>query len=536
MSGEQDTGLLNSLRSVGTSVRMAGLRLARPGRIRAPSHLAFALQDLRQAEPGIAEEMGQGRFLFASRLVETAPTENVFAVEPPSPEFARGLNGFAWLRHFHALPNRSGATAARNLVSAFMAAENGPQQHASDEPLVMARRVISWLSHGTLILTGAQPTFQARFVRELAANANALWLHAASGDPDFAGEAALAVLHFALAGHGQEKLIGQATSLARQALDRVILPDGGHVSRNPATLLDFAFDLLPMRQAFGAHDQRQPPEIAAHLATILTMIRHLSHRDSRLASFNGSGHVPSEHVSTLLNFASQIPESVITGMPSGYERLSSGESTIILDAGIAPPRSVRHHAGALAFEFSHRDRRLIVNCSTAPGLPPDLSTALRQTAAHSTLCVEGDDARPGKVTCERHGSNGWTMLSAAQDGYAVFGVQHQRRLALSEDGKVLVGEDSLVPAGRRARRSIGNALLRFHLAADIDAQLGSSGESAALSAGAAGVWLFTVEEARIRIEPSLVLSGARGMRPSKQLVIDMMPGSQSLRWRLTRMS
>ena len=40
-------------------------------------------------------------------------------------------------------------------------------------------------------------------------------------------------------------------------LERQILPDGGHSSRNPSILVELLLDLLPLRQCFAARGQ--PP-------------------------------------------------------------------------------------------------------------------------------------------------------------------------------------------------------------------------------------------------------------------------------------
>ena len=59
--------------------------------------------------------------------------------------------------------------------------------------------------------------------------------------------------------------LSQQERLARTGLDRLdaelqaqILPDGGHISRNPAALVDILVDLLPLRQALIARGSFPP--------------------------------------------------------------------------------------------------------------------------------------------------------------------------------------------------------------------------------------------------------------------------------------
>ncbi len=41
-------------------------------------------------------------------------------------------------------------------------------------------------------------------------------------------------------------------------LDQQILPDGGHISRNPGAIIEVLLDLLPLKQAFSSRNM-QPP-------------------------------------------------------------------------------------------------------------------------------------------------------------------------------------------------------------------------------------------------------------------------------------
>ena len=40
-------------------------------------------------------------------------------------------------------------------------------------------------------------------------------------------------------------------------IERQILPDGGHISRNPGALIELLLDLLPLRQAFRRATSRR---------------------------------------------------------------------------------------------------------------------------------------------------------------------------------------------------------------------------------------------------------------------------------------
>src|SRR6202012_5774305 len=75
---------------------------------------------------------------------------------------------------------------------------------------------------------------------------------------------------------------------------------------------------------------------------------------------------------------------------SGFQRLAAGRAIAVLDCGKTPEGAFANqaHAGCLAFEFSTGPQRLVVNCGAAPEGQAGWDSALRATAAHSTLTVE----------------------------------------------------------------------------------------------------------------------------------------------------
>src|SRR5207248_4160273 len=82
-----------------------------------------------------------------------------------------------------------------------------------------------------------------------------------------------------------------------------------------------------------------------------------------------------------------LPISVANAPHSGYQRVESGGTLVLMDTGRAPPLAVSQeaHAGCLAFELSSKAQRIVVNC----GLPGTNRDSWRQvaraTSAHSTV-------------------------------------------------------------------------------------------------------------------------------------------------------
>ena len=68
-----------------------------------------------------------------------------------------------------------------------------------------------------------------------------------------------------------------------------ILPDGGHVSRNPGALIELLADLLPLRQLFTARNLQPPQAINNAIDRMMPMLRFFRHGDGNFAQFNGMG-------------------------------------------------------------------------------------------------------------------------------------------------------------------------------------------------------------------------------------------------------
>ena len=70
--------------------------------------------------------------------------------------------------------------------------------------------------------------------------------------------AAIALCYAGLCCEGLEKTLRRATRLLVRELDRQILADGGHASRNPRILVELLFDLLPLRQMYASREIDTP--------------------------------------------------------------------------------------------------------------------------------------------------------------------------------------------------------------------------------------------------------------------------------------
>ena len=521
--------------------------LVMPIRLKTPTRLLIAPQDLRSSDATIAADIFAGHLTFAGRRIE-ADTRSPFEVTPPNEAFARELHGFAWLRHARAAESDAAREAARGLMRSWLATTGRSVSGPACAPVVIARRVIAWITQSPLLLEGADEAFYRLFIKALHRQAGLLLKARRLGvAPRETLPTLLALSYYALSTDRSERLSTATVALLLQALRAEILPDGGHISRNPQALVDTLLDLLPLQQAFAARSLKLPAEIPASIARMIEMLRLLRHQDGALGLFNGMGLTEASQLAALLAYGSAKAWPLSDASYSGYQRMSAGNTVLLVDAGRMPPArwSSEAHAGCLSFELSSGGARFVVNCGRPPEGEDMARHLARSTAAHSTLVIADTSScrfvrrtggplagrmsqGPRNVTYGREASEGGEMLVARHDGYErAFGLLHQRSLFLTGDGTRIEGRDQLLPVESRRRvkaRKLKTAssspfALRFHLHPAVRATLAEDRRSIRLKAGDAN-WLFEADAQTLAIEDSIFFATRQGRQRSLQIVIE----------------
>jgi uncharacterized heparinase superfamily protein len=505
--------------------------------------LLIAPQDLRTADPTRASEIYAGRFAFAGKIV-ICDGRSPFEIEPPSEEWFDQLQGFGWLRHLRAAESNITRANARALVDEWIMLQSAFDTVDGWRPDLVARRIISWLSQAPLVLHDADMRFYRRFLRNLTRQVRYLRrTYRATRDGVPRLQAITALTYGALCMQGQARMLKSVTRMLSDELARQILPDGGHVSRNPGALVELLLDLLPLRQAFAARNVPPPPALNNAIDRMMPMLRFFRHGDGNFALFNGMGPTRTELVSTVLAYDDARGAPFANAPHSGYQRVQEGNTLLVVDAGVPPPLTLsgEAHAGCLSFELSERNQRIVVNCGLPDTSRDTWRHVARASAAHSTVVFNDTSscrflgseslrpligtpilAGPADVQVSREERSAGMVLRLSHDGYAArFGVVHQRTLRLSADGKRLDGEDLFVPAHGEsipARRGDSFAA-RFHLHPLIKASRYRDGHGAMLVLPNREVWHFDAYEERVDLEESVYLAGPDGPRRTVQIVI-----------------
>ncbi len=348
--------------------------------------LVIAPQELRTADPTHASEIYAGRFAFAGKVV-VSEGRSPFEMVAPSEEWAEGLFGFSWLRHLRAANSAITRANARALVDEWIALQGGGHPIAW-QPEIVARRIISWLSQATLILDDADVRFYRRFLRNLTRQVRYLRNtvnDTRDGVPRLQARIALAYASLCLA--KQIRHLRAATRRLVNEIDRQVLPDGGHISRNPGVIIEILLDLLPLSQAYSARNVAPPPQLINAIDRMMPMLRFFRHNDGCFGLFNGMGPTQPDLLATVLAYDDARGTPVANAPYSGYQRLDAAGTTLLMDTGGPPPAEVSAdaHAGCLSFELSSNQQRIIVNCGMPATGRDNWRQVSRATAAHSTV-------------------------------------------------------------------------------------------------------------------------------------------------------
>lgn len=509
-----------------------------------PSRILASPVDLHLADPALAHEFYHGRFPLAGRVVQ-AGSLSPFIIEPPSPEWEAALHDFSWLRHMACARTELASAHARSLVADWIDSAGrriGGNAWRAD---ITARRIIAWLSHADMLFHAAPASFQKWFLKALGLQVRYLRTAINSMPENDARLQAFIALAFAtLALPVSASVARRARRGLEGALNRQILPDGGHISRNPAVLLDLLADLLPLRHCYSQSKEAPPQALIVAIDRMLPALRFFRHRDGTLANFNGVGPMLAQRLDIVLNVDETAGDPFSHAPHSGYQRLSFGHTTVIADTGRPLLKGLSHraNAGCLSFEMSSSGQRFIVNCGTDPYGPAEFRFFGRLTAAHSTATVNDTSScrflrtdrqdspmtqGPSHVETARIEEDNRQGFIAFHDGYRRhFNVLHERCMTLSRSGDILEGTDSFLRTHSHSARPDRHdeVSVRFHLHPDVTISREDE-KTLRLEAGGQDSWLFSADAA-MHMEDSIYFSGLSGPEKTRQIVLSLQLAEQ----------
>lgn len=500
-------------------------------------------------------------FTHGGHRLEARPEDLWEKATGAQPGFTRWLQGYAWLRDLAALKKSAGVKAApeigrlaEDVVSAWLARYGG--WHAvAWRPDILGARLMMWILHAPLILSSSDMVYRSAVLNSLVRQARHL-----NRAITFAGPgpglvtAAVGLTMSGLLIAGGERRAKRGFITLRRALESQILPDGGPASRNPADAVRMARDLIILKAACGVISATPPDWLQGALDRLVPFIKALSHKDRRLAHFNGAFAGDCPDVDDLAGKSGATGKALASAPFAGYQRLKRWRTLVLVDAGPPPAKALQrgHHAGTGSMELSDGQDRIIVNMGgSSPSLDDQgegLQELSRTTAAHSTLILDNTNSAelrplgrigrgPVVVSVDRRESADGQWLEVVHDGYlARWGITLRRRLFLAASGEDLRGEDAIltrIPLGKTAamkRALTGHMLtgqgpsgaeIRFHLHPRVAASKTQDGKAIILRLPHGHGWLFRCKGAAATLEDSLYLEEPGVAVKTQQIVLSL---------------
>lgn len=258
-----------------------------------------------------------------------------------------------------------------------------------------------------------------------------------------------------------------ATRLAVEQAEEQILADGGHFERSPMYHLHVMEDLFSL--ALLVEDTQARDRLCDAWRRAAEYLAWVRHPDGDLALFNDGGHPGAPAVEHALDRGKYLGVAIDAAprrggayFPQTGLAVWHGDPwTILLDVGpVGPDYQPGHaHADTLTFECSFKGQRLFVDPGTYAYDLDDRRRYDRSTAAHNTVCIDGQDSsevwhifRVGRRAYPRDirvsFSEGDMRVAAAHDGYAHLpGRPRHVRFSMAEPEGSLIVRDFVTGRG-----------------------------------------------------------------------------------------
>ena len=462
------------------------------------------------------------------------------------------IHRFDWLRDLGAATNRAdGAPVAAAIADSWLVANGMKTREPAWRVDNTAWRLMNMAAASPFLLTSTDPIYRSRVINHFARAARHLDQSAPRASSHFAktlGWAGVVAASLLLPEGKARRAVGES-GLA-ESLNQTVFADGGVVSRSPVQLMELIGLLSLLKQCYLARDEMLPEFLVDALGRAVPALLGLTHADGGLGAWQGSAHVGAERIEALVAASGVRARPQRQALDWGYQRVSAGNSVLLLDAGPPPlaRQSASGCASTLAFELSHGKQRIILNCGGAAlvgaSIPASLARGLRTTAAHSTLCIDDKNSTAilaggqlgkgvAEVGLDRRDVENATRIEGSHDGYArSFGYTHARLLILRSDGMELRGEDTLLPQGRP--KDGVPVHVRFHLGPEIEITPTDNVQTALLRMADGSNWAFAATGGAMSTDDSLWVDEEGRPHPTRQLVIaaDAGKGGLTVGWQL----
>ena len=259
-----------------------------------------------------------------------------------------------------------------------------------------------------------------------------------------------------------------ATRLAVEQSREQVLPDGGHFERSPMYHLEVMHDVYSLAKLL--EDSAAKTQLIESWSRMAEFAAWMRHPDGQIPLLNDAAFNGTDSPAEMLALGKELNVACDVSLRSGGKFFTDaglvvwhGEPwSIFFDVGeIGPDYQPGHgHADTLSLECSFKGARLFVDPGTHSYDLDDRRRYERSTAAHNTVCIDGEDSsevwhifRVGRraypLDIYADFAGGRLNVSAGHDGYRHLSGRPRpfRRVELGAD-KLLSIEDRIEGGGK----------------------------------------------------------------------------------------
>lgn len=498
-------------------------------------------------------------YSFAGKSVE-GTSDSIWDVRPPSKAFENEMHGFAWLDDLAAAGDKPARLLAQSWAREWITLY-GSGRDKGWTPPIAGQRIMRICSHGRFLFRGLDAAHRATILTAIGRDLQYIGKSWAR-DETIIGrlQALTGLIYGGVSFEGREKQLNIANKSLGEEAARHIDTEGEIESRNPEELMNIFTLLTWSYRTMQDADKNPDPRIVNALERIAPTLRSLRLGDGSLTRFHGGGRGRPGRLDQVLS-DSRVRRSRAGHLAMGYDRLTAGRVTLLMDCDRPPPlhASEHAHASTLAFELSSGRYPILVNCGAGQKFGKEWEEVCRASGAHNTLTIGGASSstiapdgfvgrtfgqrlltEPSKVSRSRHsGIHGNGILAMHNGFYPLFGVLQEREITISIDGRSIDGTDTILPAKIKPHGKAPQQFIsRFHLHPDLTIKLSDNGTKASITLPNAEVWDF-ITDGIMSVEDSVYLDQWNlKPRSSKQIVASssIVEYAGQITWTMTRVS
>ena len=289
-----------------------------------PTGFSQAIEPIIIGDALDAFKIYAGKFEFAGQSISSTP-HRVFKLRQTHTDWHDGLMRLNWLKHFNASKRSLHDQHAMRLLNYW--------SQAKKSVFTIAQRadiICTLATHGYQIAQRCELQLQKDLLRIVSIELKAL-ISSKSHSPEDSVIKALTFFYSLISFQNLGHLRKAAQDLFDRNVDKLILPDGGHVSRDICKLISFLSLALPLQryQNLGL-----PDTYSAAVRRSFAHLKLLQGHDGKLSVISGLGHHAIE-LSGLFEYYGQEISRPSLAPDSGFARLDQGKASLIADTHTA---------------------------------------------------------------------------------------------------------------------------------------------------------------------------------------------------------